>query len=85
MAGPSNEPSDPESTPVDNATRHGLVISSTFPAFFLLAIFFVFRWVLIAGERADAFRDTAILFTLAGLILGAVNVVLRRRIADSES
>ena len=83
MANPSNSPGEGEPTPIEGATRHLLIVSSTFPAFFVLAIFFAARWVLIAGARADSFRNTALLFTAAGLVLGAINVAIRRRLENN--
>ena len=71
---------DQESLPLTGATRHALIISSTFPAWLLMSLFFVFRWVLISGERAGSFRDTAIGFAIAGVILGAINISIRRRL-----
>lgn len=59
--------------------RHALIITSTAPAFLLLAIFFALRWLLIGGDRAESFADTAILFTLVGAALLIANVALRRQ------
>ncbi len=70
-----------EPIPVDGAMRHGLIISSTFPAFLVMAIFFALRWVLISGDRADSFRETALAFLAVGLILGAVNIAIRRKLS----
>ena len=67
-----------ESLPVTGATRHALIISSTFPAFLLMALFFALRWLLINGDRAASFRDTSIGFALAGVVLGMINVAIRR-------
>ena len=66
---------------IDGAMRHGLIISSTFPAFLVMAIFFALRWVLISGDRADSFRETALAFLAVGVILGAINIVIRRKLS----
>jgi len=60
--------------------RHALIISSTAPAFFVLAIIFAFRWVLIGGEKANDVLTTAISFTVLGTVLLLVNVAVRRDI-----
>lgn len=69
-----------EPAPLSGAARHGLIISSTFPAFLVMALFFAFRWLLINGDRAASFRDTSIGFAAVGVILGAINVALRRNL-----
>ena len=69
-----------EPIPVDGAIRHGLIITSTFPAFLIMAIFFAFRWVLISGDRAGSFRSTAIAFAAVGVILGVINIAIRRHL-----
>ena len=77
-----------ESIPGDDAppwTRHLLIISGTSPGFFLMAIFFAFRWVLIGGERATDFQTTAILFAVAGLVLLFINIMFRRYLAEHYS
>lgn len=74
----------PEPVHVDGAIRHGLIISSTFPAFLLLAMFFVFRWVLIGGERGDSFRTTAFAFAAVGLILGGINLAIRNHLNEQK-
>ncbi len=74
-----------ESIPGDDPppwTRHALIISGTSPGFFLLAIFFAFRWVLIGGERATDFQTTAILFAIVGLVLLFINIMLRRHLVE---
>lgn len=77
-----HEHEGPEPIPIEGGMRHGLIISSTFPAFLVMAIFFAFRWVLISGERADSFRTTALAFAAVGVILGAINIALRRKLND---
>ncbi len=74
----------PDPTPITGPIRHGLIISSTFPAFFVMAIFFAIRWVSIGGDRAGSFRSTALAFAAVGLVLGVINVSLRKRL-ESES
>lgn len=65
-----------------NWTRHALIISSTSPAFFLMAIFFAIRWVLIGGDRAVDFQTTATLFAIVGVVLLFANIALRRFLVD---
>ena len=64
--------------------RHALIISSTAPAFFVLAIVFAFRWVLIGGEKANDVLTTAISFTLLGSVLLLVNIAVRRDLEQNE-
>ena len=70
----------PDPVPKPGPIRHGLIISSTFPAFFVMALFFASRWVSIGGDRADSFRSTALAFAAVGLLLAVVNIALRRRL-----
>ena len=80
MAEESHAPGDEsnEPLPLSGATRHGLIISSTFPVFLLMAMFFALRWLLINGDRAASFRDTSIGFAAVGVVLGLINISLRR-------
>lgn len=71
---------DSHTDPPPAWTRHGLIISGTSPGFFLMAIFFALRWVLIGGERARDFQTTAILFAIVGVVLLLANVALRRHL-----
>lgn len=63
--------------------RHAFIISRTAPAFLLIAIFFLFRWVLIGGEKAGDFLQTAVLFTVVGTALVILNAVVRRQLEGS--
>ncbi len=69
-----------EPVSISGPIRHGLIVSSTFPAFLLMALFFAFRWVLISGERAGSFRSTALLFAAVGVVLGVINIAIRRHL-----
>lgn len=50
-----------------------------------MSIFFVLRWVLIGGERANDFQTTAILFAIVGLVLLLANIMLRRHLEEHYS
>lgn len=82
VQGNSDERINPYS--VQGWKRHGLIVSSTAPAFLLIGIFFVFRWVLIGGEQAGEFFRTAVLFTAVGTVLVILNVVVRRQIESDD-
>jgi len=73
------------SNEVEPWKRHAWIISSTAPAWFLMGIFFVLRWVLIGGERSDDFLTTAVLFTMVGVVLAFGHAAMRRHLATSES
>jgi len=62
--------------------RHACVISRTAPAFLLVGIFFLLRWVVIGGDRAGEFLRTAVVFTVIGTALVILNAVVRRQPAD---
>lgn len=68
------------SQPIEGWRLHAFIISRTSPAFLLIAIFFLFRWVLIGGEKAGEFLLTAVLFTVVGVALAIVHAVIRRQL-----
>lgn len=65
--------------------RHAFIISRTAPAFLLIAIFFLLRWVLIGGDRAGEFLRTAVVFTVVGTALAVLNAFVRRPVENEGS
>lgn len=64
--------------------RHALIVSKTAPVFLAIAIFFLFRWVLIGGDRAGEFFRTAVAFTAIGVALVILSVAARRPLENDE-
>ncbi len=83
MSGEGSDQFDPHLA--EGWKRHAFIISRTAPAFLLMGIFFLFRWVLIGGDRSGEFFRTAIIFTAVGIALAILSAVVRRPVENEQS